>query len=232
MYLILDSTDRIAEICEHPCYVRRQDNGVVILSDQEHADAIYSNDSDSFWPTEKLGYLCESHTLVEVESVPAEVVAGFYFYHAGEFYTTEANLTALAKAKAPEVTSLVFVKLAESEQLDDVTLVEHAEQFPEWAFPVQYKEKSICRHCSKLFRCLQAHASQESWTPDASPSLWKEIGDPTEEWPQWSQPVGATDAYGLGDKVTHNGKRWTSNQDGNVWEPGVYGWKEEAVDGV
>lgn len=232
MYLILDSTDRIAEICEHPCYVRRQDNGVVILSDQEHADAIYSNDSDSFWPTEKLGYLCESHTLVEVESVPAEVVAGFYFYHAGEFYTTEANLTALAKAKAPEVASLVFVKLAESEQLDDVTLVEHAEQFPEWAFPVQYKEKSICRHCSKLFRCLQAHASQESWTPDASPSLWKEIGDPTEEWPQWSQPVGATDAYSAGDKVTHNGKRWTSNQDGNVWEPGVYGWKEEAVDGV
>ena len=150
MYLILDSTDRIAEICEHPSYVRRQDNGVVILSDQEHADAIYSNDSDSFWPTEKLGYLCESHTLVEVESVPAEVVAGFYFYHAGEFYTTEANLTALAKAKAPEVASIVFVKLAESEQLDDVTLTEHAEQFSAWAASVNYAAKAIVRHGGKL----------------------------------------------------------------------------------
>lgn len=228
MYLILDSTKKIAEICKHPCYVRRQDNGVVILSDPEHADAIYSNDSDSYWPTEKVGYLCESHTLVEVENVPGEVVAGYYFYHAGEFYTTEANLTALAKAKAPEVAGIVFVKLAETEQFDDATLAKHAEQFPEWAFPVQYKEKGICRYGGKLYRCLTAHASQENWTPDASPSLWKEIGDPTGEWPAWSQPVGATDAYGLGDKVTHNGKRWISAEANNVWEPGVFGWEEVA----
>lgn len=228
MYLILDSTKRIVEICKHPCYVCRQDNNVVILSDLEHADAIYSNDSDSYWPTEKVGYLCESHTLVEVDSVPPEVVAGYYFYHAGEFYTTEANLTALAKAKAPEVAGIVFVKLAETEQLDDATLAKHAEQFPEWTFPVQYKEKGICRYDGKLYRCLTAHASQENWTPGASPSLWKEIGDPTGEWPAWSQPVGATDVYGLGDKVTHNEKRWISAEANNVWEPGVFGWEEVA----
>ena len=38
--------------------------------------------------------------------------------------------------------------------------------------------------------------------------------------------VGAHDAYDAGDKVAHNGKHWTSNLDGNVWEPGVYGWTE------
>ena len=27
-----------------------------------------------------------------------------------------------------------------------------------------------------------------------------------------------------GDKVTHNGLRWISEADSNVWEPGVYGW--------
>lgn len=32
----------------------------------------------------------------------------------------------------------------------------------------------------------------------------------------------------LGDKVTHNGKTWTSIVDNNVWEPGVYGWAEYA----
>lgn len=101
MYLITNSANLIVEICEHPCYVRRQANGVVVLSEQDKADAIYSNDSNTFWPTQQVGYLCDRHTLVEVESVPAEVVAGFYFYHAGEFYTTEANLTALAKARAP-----------------------------------------------------------------------------------------------------------------------------------
>lgn len=97
MYLITNSANLIVEICEHPCYVRKQANGVVVLSEQDKADAIYSNDSNTFWPTQQVGYLCDRHTLVEVESVPAEVVAGFYFYHAGEFYTTEANLTALAK---------------------------------------------------------------------------------------------------------------------------------------
>ena len=115
MYLITNSANLIVEICEHPCYVRKQANGVVVLSEPDKADAIYSNDSNTFWPTQQVGYLCDRHTLVEVESVPAEVVAGFYFYHAGEFYTTEANLTALAKARAPELASLVFVKMAETE---------------------------------------------------------------------------------------------------------------------
>ena len=95
MYLITNSANLIVEICEHPCYVRKQANGVVVLSEQDKADAIYSNDSNTFWPTQQVGYLCDRHTLVEVERVPAEVVAGFYFYHAGEFYTTEKNLAAL-----------------------------------------------------------------------------------------------------------------------------------------
>ena len=59
-----------------------------------------------------------------------------------------------------------------------------------------------------------------------SASLWKEIGDPAAEWPEWSQPIGAVDAYALGDKVSHNDKHWISTCDSNVWEPGVYGWEE------
>ena len=39
--------------------------------------------------------------------------------------------------------------------------------------------------------------------------------------------MGAHDAYGAGDKVSHNGKHWTSGINGNVWEPGVYGWTKE-----
>ena len=91
---------------------------------------------------------------------------------------------------------------------------------------MNYAAKAIVRHGGKLYRCLQAHTSQEDWIPDASPSLWKEIGDPTGEWPVWSQPISAIDAYGLGDKVTHNGKHWVSTEANNVWEPGVFGWEE------
>ena len=43
--------------------------------------------------------------------------------------------------------------------------------------------------------------------------------------PEWEQP-DSTNPYAKGDKVTHNGKTWISTADGNVWEPGVYGWEE------
>ena len=39
------------------------------------------------------------------------------------------------------------------------------------------------------------------------------------------QPIGAVDAYAAGAKVAHNGQRWISTVDANVWEPGVYGWE-------
>ena len=47
-----------------------------------------------------------------------------------------------------------------------------------------------------------------------------------------SDLIGAHDAYNAGDKVSHNEKHWISNQDGNVWEPGAYGWTEVMEDGV
>lgn len=226
MYLILNSAKLIVEVCRHPCYVVRQDNGVVILSDKEHADAIYSNDSDSFYPLERVGYLCDGHTLEEVESVPESVVAGFYYYHAGEFYTTEANLSALAKADAPNVANLIFVSLAEDGKFDDTTLTEHAGQFLAWTYPRKYTQGTILRYEGKLYRVIQKHTSQADWTPDATTSLYKEIGDPTAEWPEWSQPLGDFDTYALGAKVSHGGKHWTSDYDNNVWEPGVFGWTE------
>lgn len=70
------------------------------------------------------------------------------------------------------------------------------------------------------------HTSQADWTPDTAASLWTPVSDPAEEWPEWSQPVGAHDAYSKDAKVSHNGKHWTSTVDSNVWEPGVYGWTE------
>lgn len=227
MYLILDSFNRIAEICEHPSYVRRQSNGVVVLSDKDHADAIYSNDSNTFWSMIPIGYLCDSHILVEVEAVPSDVIAGYYFYHAGEFYTTENDLSALARAKAPDVASLVFVSMSEKGEFDDTTITEHAEQFSKWTALVSYTAGAIVRYENKLYRCVQSHTSQQTWTPDATASLWKQIGDPSEEWPAWSQPLGAHDAYPLGAKVSHNEKHWISTVDNNVWEPGAYGWEEE-----
>lgn len=129
-------------------------------------------------------------------------------------------------AQIAAATSIAFVTLTESGQIDDVTATENVDQFSPWAYPVAYAQGNIRRHGGVLYRCNQAHTSQADWAPDVAASLWSKIGDPTEEWPEWSQPVGAHDAYDAGAKVAHNGKHWTSDVAANVWEPGVYGWTE------
>lgn len=231
MYLILNHVGRIVNISEEARYVKRQENGIVVGCAKEVADAIYSTSTDTFYPLEPTGYLGDGHTLVEVNSVPAEVEAGYYFYQAGEFYSNEEELEKLGQARAAAdavpVASLVFVSMAEKGEFDDATIAEHSVQFPEWAFPVAYAAGAIVQYEDKLYRCLQEHTSQEDWAPTVAASLWKEIGDPTAEWPAWSQPVGAVDAYPLGAKVSHKNAHWISVVDNNVWEPGVYGWETE-----
>ena len=99
--------------------------------------------------------------------------------------------------------------------------------YPDWV-PEKYPYFAGERvsYNDEYYRCIQNHTSQADWAPDVAVSLWVKIPDPSEEWPEWVQPQGYHDAYGAGDKVGHNGKHWISDVDGNVWEPGVYGWTE------
>lgn len=43
------------------------------------------------------------------------------------------------------------------------------------------------------------------------------------DWPEWVRPTGAHNAYAKGSQVTHNGEKYVSKIDANVWEPGVFG---------
>ena len=124
------------------------------------------------------------------------------------------------------VAAITFVSLAEKGEIDEVTATEHVDVFEQWAYPKAYSVGKIVQDGGKLYKCVQAHTSQADWPPADTPALWTKIGDPTEEYPEWSQPLGAHDAYPLGAKVSHNGKKWTSDIANNVWEPGVYGWSE------
>ena len=125
------------------------------------------------------------------------------------------------------VTDIAFVTLAESGAIDEVTATEHTEVFAPWAENTKYVIGNLRTFGEKLYKCVQNHTSQADWTPDKTPALWVLAGDPAEEWPEWSQPVGAHDAYNKEDKCSHNGKHWVSDYDGNVWEPGVFGWHED-----
>lgn len=121
---------------------------------------------------------------------------------------------------------IVFVLLSENGTIDEVTATEHLDVFAQWEPSISYTVGSLRTYQNKLYKCLQAHTSQEDWTPDTTPALWKEAGNPADEWPEWSQPIGAVDAYMKGDKVSYNDKHWISNVDNNTWAPGVYGWDE------
>ena len=111
--------------------------------------------------------------------------------------------------------------------LDDETALTGVELFPMWAIDIAYAVDDRVQHGGILYKCIQAHTSQADWTPDATPALWVIVT--VEEWPEWVQPTGAQDAYAKGSKVTHNGKKWISSYDANVWEPGVYGWEEQTA---
>ena len=55
------------------------------------------------------------------------------------------------------------------------------------------------------------------WPPGESG--WRPAVAPGDDYPAWQQPSGSHDAYQAGDRVTHNGKNWESDVDGNSWEP-------------
>lgn len=146
------------------------------------------------------------------------------FYIITDHYRYIDRLKTMAGAK--EASAIAFVVLAENGNIDSVTAGEHKEMFEEWKPDVNYTTGQYRNHGGKLYRCLQDHTSQTGWEPGNAPSLWTLAADPAEEWPEWSQPLGAHDAYAMSAKVSHDGKHWISNVDNNVWEPGVYGWTE------
>ena len=138
----------------------------------------------------------------------------------------KSELLSARQHKMEVTTSIAFITLAENGSIDDATATEHTELFSQWESKVSYAIGAIRRYDDELYRCIQEHTSQDDWTPNTATSLWTKVGNPYVEYPAWSQPIGVHDAYTIGDKVTHNEKKWISTVDGNVWEPSVYGWKE------
>ena len=111
-------------------------------------------------------------------------------------------------------------------QTDEI-IINNKTAFPLWSGNgVKYVIGDIVRFNDKVYRVVLGHTSQSDWMPSVAVSLFAEIS--LKEFPEWKQPTGAHDAYMKGAKVSHNSKHWISDVDDNVWEPGVYGWSEEA----
>lgn len=115
-------------------------------------------------------------------------------------------------------------------QAEDMLSV--ATVFPAYEVGKAYKVKDVFRYGensvgdAQLYQVLQDHTSATEWTPDSAASLYKAIGVTAAGYPEWVQPLGASDAYNTGDIVSYNGALYRSTIDGNVWAPDTYpaGW--------
>lgn len=114
--------------------------------------------------------------------------------------------------------------------LPDEDALECATLFEAWGAGIYVEAGARMEYDGKLYKCVQTHTTAAEWTPDKTPALWTEVAKPG-EIPVWRQPTGAQDAYMKGDKVHYpdkDGPVYVSIVDNNVWQPGVYGWEEEA----
>ena len=111
----------------------------------------------------------------------------------------------------------------------DAVALKMTDYFPSWdSASHAYSVGDRVMYDGTLYKVLQAHTSQSTWTPTAAPSLFAKVLTSTTGEPlPWEQP-DSTNPYMIGDRVTYNGKVYESTVDNNVWAPDAYpqGWKE------
>jgi hypothetical protein len=116
---------------------------------------------------------------------------------------------------------------------DSEKILAVASVFPKYEVGKAYKSKEVFSYGensvgdTQLYKVLQDHTSAEEWTPDTATSLYNKIGVTEDGYPEWVQPLGASDAYNTGDIVSYYGTLYRSKIDGNVWSPIDYptGWE-------
>ena len=111
----------------------------------------------------------------------------------------------------------------------DAAALKMTDYFPAWDGDGHtYKVGDRVTYNDTLYKVLQDHTSQSTWTPENAQSLFAKVLTSTTGEPlPWEQP-DSTNPYMIGDRVTYNGKVYESTVDNNVWAPDAYpqGWKE------
>lgn len=130
--------------------------------------------------------------------------------------------------------TLILAKDLSKEQQQNIL-----NQYKPYQIGKTYEENEKFTYKDKVYEVIQAHTSQTTWLPEATPALYKEYlnvkiqnqdGSTTEVIKEFKQPTGAHDAYKKGDKVLFNGKIYQSKIDANTFSPDQFadGWVEVA----
>lgn len=132
-----------------------------------------------------------------------------------EVQNKEQSLTKIGKIVANNVT-------------DDAVALTLQEFYDIWKAGEIYNVGRYLQYRNTLYKVIQQHTSQETWTPNVATSLYaKVLVDPSGETIlDWVQP-DSTNPYMIGDKVRFEGAVYECIVNNNIWTPASYptGWK-------
>ena len=132
-----------------------------------------------------------------------------------EVQNKEQSLTKIGKIVANNVT-------------DDAVALTLQEFYDIWKAGEAYNVGRYLQYENTLYKVLQEHTSQETWTPNVATSIYaKVLVDPSGETIlDWEQP-DSTNPYMIGDKVRFEGAVYECIVNNNIWAPASYptGWK-------
>lgn len=199
-----------SKMMEKPTYIRHHKNGCYLICDRAKAEGVaYAG----------IPYLfADGHILSEIDG--------------GESMDALAALLSNSNLKPAALEMRKAIQFFIRSLTDEAEIMEIATMYPSYEVGKPYKVKDIFSYGTnasndpQLYQVLLDHVSANEWMPDVTPSLYKAIGVTDDGYPNWVQPLGASDAYNTGDIVFHNGKLYQSTVDNNVWSPDNYGWIE------
>lgn len=113
-----------------------------------------------------------------------------------------------------EVSRLIIAQQINTLTVDDNTALRMREFYPEWAAGQAYTAGYKVQHGGKLWRCIQAHTSQDSWAPSTdTASLWERI-DETHDGTQYDPiPYDGSMALTAGLYYIQDGVTYLCNRD-------------------
>lgn len=153
------------------------------------------------------------------------------------------KVAALGRAKALDVQAVkaaasavyhadvVNNEIVSSDPVEVVERLLYVRTRPEWWVGADVTAGDVWLYEGNLYRVVQSHKVEATWTPTAARALWTRYYE-SDETPEWVQPTGAHDAWPLGARVMFGGEVWISTLANNVWQPGVTGWTREGGDPV
>lgn len=126
-----------------------------------------------------------------------------------------------------EVSRMLIAQQINSLTVDDQTAVRMTEFYPAWESGQAYTAGYKVQYGGKLWRCIQAHTSQDSWAPSTdTASLWERI-DETHTGDQYDPiPYDGNMALTAGLYYTQDGVTYLCNRDTGI---AVYNTLSELV---